>query len=286
MRPRGVCLLTIRLLRYAVEKPEILYYHANAKGELLVARQVIPLRRPTMLHDWSATSSSLVLLEHPLWFQIPGTSRHLLPEYKPAVDPGMTTHPILYYDTNAPTRLGIFAKSTPEKVDWFEVEGCAVIHTANAWDEVLDGGKVTVLVAPRMKGGVDLRGLSESNVPRRESRATMHIWAVDHASGKVYERDLLAEKVAECEFPTIDNRKAGKRVNVVYAAKISEGGKPEGGFDGMCKWEFDWTSGSAMDLAQGKIKDPKTKTVTYGGNKRGGEPVFIPRSKEGAEDDG
>ncbi|KAI9026077.1 carotenoid oxygenase [Hyaloraphidium curvatum] len=270
---------------YDINKPRILYYHADAKGDLLVFKKEIPLRRPAMMHDWAVTKSSCVLVDHPLFFQIPGTFKDLDPAYKPAVEPNPLSSPILFFDADAPTRLGIFPKSDPDAVSWYPIESCAVIHTGNAWDEVRtlpDGTthELAVLVAPRMAGGLDLRGLSAPEGAKR-TRALMHVWVVDRTDGTVKEQSIMPDDIAECEFPTCSPRVAGRRSRYVYAATSAGADGPDG-FDGCAK--FDLGEGSAWDFACG-TQMPEVRRIKYGGSRRGGEPVFVPRNAEGGDED-
>lgn len=54
---------------------------------------------------------------------------------------------VVVYDPEGLTRLGVFPRHFPEKIQWYETDPCIVMHTANTWDETTPlGMRVHILV--------------------------------------------------------------------------------------------------------------------------------------------
>ncbi|KAF2010737.1 carotenoid oxygenase [Aaosphaeria arxii CBS 175.79] len=73
-----------------------------------------------MMHDFGVSRNNTVILDLPLTL----TPFNLL-----------RNHPVVCFEPNSPARFGVFPRRQPEKVKWFETDGCCIFHTANTWDE-------------------------------------------------------------------------------------------------------------------------------------------------------
>lgn len=81
------------------------------------------------MHDFGVSSGHAVILDLPLTL----TPVNLL-----------KNRPFVSYDEDLPARFGVFPRTDPSEVKWFETSGCCIFHTANTWDD--DGPVVNMLV--------------------------------------------------------------------------------------------------------------------------------------------
>lgn len=79
-----------------------------------------------MMHDFGVSSSHTVIMDLPL-----------------SLDPAnqLKGKPPVMYDSDKPSRFGVFPRRHPEKVRWFETDACCIFHTANSWDDLDAAGK-------------------------------------------------------------------------------------------------------------------------------------------------
>lgn len=79
-----------------------------------------------MMHDFGVSSSHTVIMDLPL-----------------SLDPAnqLKGKPPVTYDSDQPSRFGIFPRRHPEEVRWFETDACCIFHTANSWDDLDATGK-------------------------------------------------------------------------------------------------------------------------------------------------
>ncbi|KAF2007609.1 carotenoid oxygenase [Amniculicola lignicola CBS 123094] len=73
-----------------------------------------------MMHDFGVSLSHTVIMDLPLTL----TPFNL-----------MKGQPVVSYDPSKPARFGVFPRRRPDRVHWFETEGCCIFHTANTWDD-------------------------------------------------------------------------------------------------------------------------------------------------------
>jgi carotenoid cleavage dioxygenase len=155
-----------------------------------------------------------------------------------------------------PSRVGLLPREgAADEIRWVEVEPCYVYHLLNAYD--LPDGRVVVDVVrhPRMFAS-DLLGPNEG-------APTLERWTLDPLTGRAHEQRVDDRAV---EFPRHDERLTGRRHRFGYAAT----------FDAL-------RHGPAIkyDLARGV-----TEVHDYGRGRVTLEPVFVPRTRDAAEDDG
>jgi carotenoid cleavage dioxygenase-like enzyme len=70
-----------------------------------------------MMHDFGVSSSHTIIMDLPL-----------------SLDPAnqLKGKPPVTYDSDQPSRFGVFPRRHPENVRWFETDACCIFHTANA----------------------------------------------------------------------------------------------------------------------------------------------------------
>ena len=160
------------------------------------------------------------------------------------------------WNTAHPARVGLLPREgTADQIRWVEVEPCYVFHPLNAYD--LPDGRVVLDVVrhPRMFDR-DMLGPNEGG-------PVLTRWTLDPASGRAQEEPLDDRGI---EFPRHDERLIGRRHRFGYAAA----------FDDLRHgpaFKYD------LDRGTSELHDYGPDRVTL-------EPVFVPRSPDGAEDDG
>ncbi|KAH5735766.1 hypothetical protein HBI18_069760 [Parastagonospora nodorum] len=83
-----------------------------------------------LMHDFGVSKLSTIILDLPLTL----TPLNLL-----------KNKPIVLYEPEKASRFGVFPRTDPAAVRWFEAVGCCIFHTANTWDECNAEGTVTAV---------------------------------------------------------------------------------------------------------------------------------------------
>lgn len=155
-------------------------------------------------------------------------------------------------------RLGVMPRDGGDKdVKWYEIEPGYCLHPVNAWE---DGDKLVLLVCRTdsfMDGGFD----------DVSGKAELWRWTIDQAAGTVKEEHLDDRK---SDFPRVDDRRVGLYTRYGYTQQL--GNTPENPSMGNELYKYDLETGQPEVHSMGAVT--------------GGEPVFVPRSPDGAEDDG
>ncbi|KAF2235345.1 carotenoid oxygenase [Viridothelium virens] len=81
-----------------------------------------------MMHDFGVSPTHTIIMDLPL-----------------SLDPLNLAKgkPVVEYNTNKPSRFGIFPRRNPSAVRWFETSACCIFHTANTWDSLNSTGQVS-----------------------------------------------------------------------------------------------------------------------------------------------
>ncbi|TDD91835.1 carotenoid oxygenase family protein [Actinomadura rubrisoli] len=236
----------LHFLCYSPFPPHLVYYVASPAGEI-VRNDVIEGAGPALMHDFAITGEHVLFIDFPVVFN-------------PAEQSGI---PYRWSD-DYPARLGVMPRTGPPRVQWFEVEPSALLHTTNAH---VDAAGRIVLDGPRYdraawetswKWWVGAPGYA----PVPVAGVTSHRWTLDTATGKAAEErtdDLVTE------FPTIDNRRIGLPNRHSYALAF-----PGGGLDGWAVVKYDHQDGTRRLFDLGRDRLPS-------------EPYFVPA--EGGTDD-
>lgn len=161
------------------------------------------------------------------------------------------------WDDTYQARIGLLPREGgASDITWCAIDPCYIFHPMNAYD-ALDGTVVLDAVRHNKMFASETRGPSEG-VP------TLDQWTLNPTTGSVSHRQLDDRPI---EFPRIDERLIGKHNTFGYGAGIR--------------------NTFVQDvLIKHNLKDA-TSQVRDDGNHIGyGEPVFVPRSENAAEDDG
>jgi 8'-apo-carotenoid 13,14-cleaving dioxygenase len=156
-------------------------------------------------------------------------------------------------------RIGLLPRTgSAAEVRWFEIEACYVFHAANAYE--LDDGTVVVDVISYPRQFEQARGTGLDN-----SRTRLERWRLDPTTS-VVRRGTLSEH--RQEFPRIDERRTTQPHRFIYTVGFGEDQpRPEP------LYRHDLHSGSTARHDFGPTQVPS-------------EAVFVPRSAQGAEDEG
>ncbi|NWG54545.1 MAG: carotenoid oxygenase family protein [Hydrogenophilaceae bacterium] len=171
--------------------PPFLTYHVIEKDGRLAKSVEIPLRASVMAHDFGMTRHHVIFMDLPITFDLELAMRGRFP--------------YVWNDTHG-ARLGVMPRGgDADQIRWAEIEPCYVFHPANAYEE---NGAIVMDVCryPSL-----WRGKAEDF----DSASKLHRWRIDLASMRVSE-EPLDDLVSE--FPRIDDRRAGLKNRIVFAA--------------------------------------------------------------------
>ncbi len=203
---------------YAFMPPWLTYHQIGADGRLQRSIE-IPVKGPTMIHDFGMTRTHIVFMDLPIVFDLNLAMRG--------------KNPFRWSDEYG-ARLGVMPRGgDAADVRWIEIEPCYVFHPANAYDD----GDAIVMEVCRFES------MWRGQATTFDSSSFLHQWRIDLKTMRVQERPL-DEMVSE--FPRIDDRRAGLRNRYVY----SSGAAPRPGaveFDHVLK--FDRQTGARMHKA-------------------------------------
>lgn len=153
-------------------------------------------------------------------------------------------------------RIGLLPRSgDADAIIWFEAPLCYVYHIMNAFE---DAGKVVVDV-------VKNANYFDADVIKRGVKPPIFVrWVLDSQTGKLAETQLSDRSV---EFPRLNDSRVGQSYRFGYTAQFTTDLQ----FGFACK--HDMQTGETLEHSYG----PGRATM---------EPVFVPKSTAGAEDEG
>ncbi len=235
---------------YGVKPPYMRYGVVSPQGA--VTHFVpIDLPGPRLPHDMAITERHSILMDMPL-VNDPRAARH--GRFK------------LFFDRETPTRFGVIPRyGAAEDVRWFEAAPCFIYHAINAWEE----GDEIVMDVCRVKKpepAADVEGPLAQMLSYLRLDAHVHRYRFDLGSGRTTETVVDDDN---SEFPSIDQRRSGRRSRHAYNMHISP--EKELLFDGLMKYDVD--TGSAQ-------------THWFGDGRWGSEAPFAPRPGSTGDDDG
>ena len=232
--------------------PYLQYGIVSPAGEI-VKTVPIDLPGPVMMHDFAITENYTIFLDLPLTFQPMRMVNGDLP---------------LAFDWERPSRIGILPRhGDNSNIRWFAIPPCMVIHTANAYEE----GDEVVLVASRMNYCHLLMPFYDENNRLKEidlETLKLYQWRFNLKNGSVKEE--IVDEVAS-EFPRIDDRRMGRKMRYVYAARVAGYMKPKPLFDGLIKYDLERGMAQTHELGRGRFC---------------GESAFAPHPESSSEDEG
>jgi carotenoid cleavage dioxygenase-like enzyme len=238
---------------YSPFPPYLQYYVVDRDGAIVHA-EPIDLAWPSMIHDFAVTERHAIFLLCPIVF-----------DFEAAMKGGSP----FAWQPERGTRIGVMPRrGTSADVRWFETDPCYVFHPMNAYD---DGDRV-VLDVHRYEQLLFMNPEASRDPSWRDSQiARLHRFAMDLAGGSITSTPLDDH---EGEFPRVDERLVGRKHRFGYFATTGPEGNPS------LLPEF--TAVAKIDLERGG----KVEVRAHGAGNGCGEPVFVPRRADAAEDDG
>lgn len=156
-------------------------------------------------------------------------------------------------------RVGLLPKDGDAgSIRWYAVDPCFVFHVCNAHEQA-DSTVVMEVVAHRRMFDRARHG------PELDSGARFERWTLPQGGGRVV-REVLHD--APQEFPRFDERRAGEAYRYAYAV----GFQPD--------------HRAGQPLFRHDLQTGQTLAHDFGPHAVPGEFVFVPRQRDGAEDDG
>lgn len=233
--------------------PPYLQYHVVDRTGALVRSEVIDVAWPSMMHDFAITKDHVIFLLCPVVFSFEEVAR---------------SGSVFAWEPERGTRIGVMPRNGGnDDVRWFDTDACYVFHPMNAYDDgdevVLDVARYDQLLFMNAKAARD-PGWRDKNVAR------LHRFRLDLRGGGVKSLPLDDR---DGEFPRVDERRVGRKHRFGYMAATG----PEGNDSALPVW----SAIHKYDLERGH-----TETRAFGAGTGVGEPLFVPRRPDAAEDDG
>jgi carotenoid cleavage dioxygenase len=233
--------------------PPYLQFHAVDRSGALVRSEVIDVEWPSMMHDFAITKDHVIFLLCPIVFSFEEIAK---------------SGSIFAWKPELGTRIGVMPRTGGNAdVRWFETDSCYVFHPMNAYTE----GDEVVLDVARYEQLLFMNSTAAREPEWRDKNvARLHRWRLDLRSGGVKSEPLDDR---DGEFPRVDERLVGRKHRFGYMAATGA----EGNTNGIPVW----TAIQKYDLERGGCE-----TREYGLGNGVGEPLFVPRRADAAEDDG
>ena len=238
---------------YQPVEPYVQLYVVEPDGTASVAESVdVPY--PAMMHDIAITENYAILLLVPI-----------------VIDPMKLIErgfgDAISYKPEAGLKFGVRPRAAGGQVQWFEAPTTGFIfHPGNAYEE---DGKIFMDACTYLQPDLLLENLStwRSGKLVGDFAARPFLYELDLATGRCFERQLDDRG---CEFPRLDERLTGYKNRWGYAA-MNRGDEIEGTWSTLVR--YDRTGGPLESHEFGRWEWPS-------------EPVFVPRARDAAEDDG
>jgi carotenoid cleavage dioxygenase-like enzyme len=193
---------------YRVVPPFLTYHAADAEGTLLRSVE-IPVRAPTMMHDFALTSGHVIFMELPVVFDANLIAKGAIP---------------FTWSEDYEARLGILPRGAGiEALRWVDIPPGYVYHVANAFE--FSDGTLALDVARydhAWKQGA------------QNSGARLTRWVVPPGASTASEEQLDDRKI---EFPRINDLKTGNPNKIVYALANNRA-LEQGSFGGLLRYNL------------------------------------------------
>ncbi len=215
----------------------------------VIRELAIPVSDGPSIHDCAITQNYVLVLDLPVTFSM---SRLLAGHSFPYA-----------WNEKHQARVGLLPrKGSADEIIWIPVEPCYVFHPANAF-ETEDGKVIVDVVAHETMFAESTRGPDSQ-------KSRMERWTLDPAA-RTSIRTVIHDHAQE--FPRYDERLTTRPYRYAYSVAIPDGVSTE--------WALADTRLFRHDLEKGV-----TDAHDFGPGCHPGEFVFVPRSEQGAEDDG
>ena len=210
----------------------------------------IAVKHGPSIHDCMITPQYVIVLDLPVTFSMPA----LVAGY---------TFPYAWNPAHQ-ARVGVLRKDAPgSSIVWCAVDPCYVFHPCNGFENA--DGTITLDVVAHATM------FEESRVGPNAKASAFERWTIDPTAQRV---DRKVIDATAQEFPRPDERRLGQPYRWAYSAGLQRDGGPDGPFMAdQCLYRHDLHTGERA------VHD-------FGPSRHVGEFVFVPRTAQGAEDDG
>jgi carotenoid cleavage dioxygenase-like enzyme len=236
-------------ITYRGDEPNKVWHVVLDADAHVVREEAVAVSDGPSIHDCAITQNYVLILDLPVTFSMKSLLAGQRFPYR--------------WNMAHPARVGLLPRNgSGDTVIWVPVEPCYVFHPANAF-ETADGKVIVDVVAHDTMFARSTRG------PDSE-RSRMERWTIDPVAGRTT-RTVVHDHPQE--FPRYDERLTTLPYRYAYSVALPDGDAVEMAIADTRLFRHDLDAGT-------------TEARDFGPGRHPGEFVFVPRSAQGAEDDG
>ncbi|WMV31356.1 hypothetical protein MTR67_024741 [Solanum verrucosum] len=226
-----------------LKKPYLKFFKFDTWGNK--SRDIsISLQNPSMIHDFAIMESHVIIPDYQVEFKLSEMIRGGSP---------------VIHDPNKVSRFGVLSKDDHDesRIKWIDVPNCFCMHLWNAWEENHEelGDKIIVIIGSCMSPPDSIFSGSDELLKSELIEIRLNL-----RTGKSTRRIIVSGM--DLEAGQVNKTRLGQKTRYAFMA-IAE---PWPKCSGLAK----------VDLVTGNV----TKFL-YGDDRFGGEPYFVPSTKEG-----